>query len=286
MAGEQHLRDTKKATVPRLGILTVLAVIASAVLATLPLDWGAVFEHSSLINWSTFQIYTGMGAAYGLVAAGCWFATCIRNRWIRHGVRFLLVLAAAYPMATRLGDSDISTLIWQVTIFGGMAIGQCVAFFYVRVPEWRFWKSPAGQQRAQFSIGEILLGTGCTALLLSIAIRRETPVSQEFYWPWMICVFLMLPTTWGLACSSVLRQPLIQRFAFGIAATAAIAVGAMLLANAEGWSQSDVATNYSTLELTYCYGVIMTASTGCVTAIGVAGRIDGWLLEKPTDSDS
>lgn len=198
------MNDQRQITQTRIPILGPV-IVGLIGLATVTIVWFVV--RSRIPSQGSLdrhpQEMIPAGCVYGLVAAGCWFATAIDHRYARFAIRALIVVAASWLFG-QLRD----TRPWLQTAadFSGLAIAQCTIFFWLQVPPWRMGRPDSPRQQPikgnQFGIADIAIATFVIALLLAFMIRYS-PAVKPLGGYWLVAIAVW---TGGAAVTMLLAK--------------------------------------------------------------------------------
>jgi hypothetical protein len=223
--------------------------------------------------------FAGIGLVYGAVAQSIWVISGLRVASIRLvasmivlfvGAIFLSILSAQvreYSLST--SPREIARLAAQL---GGMAIAQSILFFFLGIVSWQSEIVTRDRPRRQFGILDIGFLTLATAVVLSIAVRQETPIRAADFWMVAVGMWVVFPIITAMAAHSVTASRWDQRLvrmsvAVGLAASCCVGL-ANLEIRFERFDEDDLAM------LTKLYGTVLAAFCFCSWLFPMAGNID------------
>lgn len=267
---------TRSLMVPKLGVtkMIFIALLAAAIGGHIVAVQRGVQAAGPRGPDLTIDTMIPVGCLYGLVAAGCWLATAIDNRYLRLTVRAVLVMVATLALG---GLRETRVLFQTAADFTGLATVQSLLFFWLRIPAWRL-DTPAEPQRQgsrqhQFAIADLVITTTIVAVLLALMIRYSPAVQPLTYWAvgaaaWTGGAVVAWLLARAMLTLSVIRALLLLSIASAVAYGETYAIAAANSIVEQG--QLDLR---SMQVFAGFYGRIVAGFVGTFAAIAALGRV-------------
>lgn len=295
------MKEMKYVT-PRLGILSacILCVMGFWIFV-LQHEFQEYLQQHDLFTekaqqFNTISIISLSGIVFGLATTGCWLTTILQSRFVRWIVR-IGIIGSAVLLSCQFPTLEKTNWLRELINFSGLALTQCILFFWIGVPNWKRVNQDDYEQdtKRQYGIGDIVITTTVVAILLATGIRYAAPIAPLTYWLvlvvcWCVLSFLAAGIIFGVLGLTHARQ-FISLGGVMVMATAgvfALSFAEILSENPANtlnvWVDSLFAENaladsssrqntVTVTEYAICYGNFAASYLATVAFVAIAGRV-------------
>jgi hypothetical protein len=224
------------------------------------------------------------GIIYGFASGVCWVTTVVTARYWRWLLRACL-LGGLVWLKVELNPLDEPNWIREGLNLAGVAVVQCMLFFWLRVPNWSLNDRPQ-TINWQFGIGDVVILTTVVAILFALAIRHPAPagLAPLEYWVVLLVGWFLQPIIAALLALGLLHRErrsglcrLIAALGISMGGVLAISFADSRFAGAGQQPPMDVmvfAYFYGNLVAAFVITMLIIVIVGCLQGAAKAGLAD------------